>query len=120
MKRGHRDLPMWAASIELVEAVYRLTAGFPDHEQFGLRAQMRRAAVSVPSNVAEGSARGSTAELIRFLYIASGSLAEIDTQLEVARRLGYAQRSDDDVQAQLDDVHLQVLGIIDSLKRRSR
>ena len=91
MKRAHKDLRVWQCAIELVEAVYRLTSTFPRKELFGLSSQMRRAAVSVPSNIAEGSARQSTKELLYFLSIAAGSLAELDTQLEVASRLGIGQ-----------------------------
>ena len=74
----------------LVEDVYRITGEFPDSERFGLAMQLRRAAVSVPSNIAESAARRSRAEYLRFLSIARGSLAEIDTQLEIARRLGFS------------------------------
>ena len=74
----------------LVEDVYRITGEFPDSERFGLTMQLRRAAVSVPSNIAEGAARRSRAEYLRFLSIARGSLAEIDTQLEIARRLCFS------------------------------
>lgn len=120
MKRGHRELPVWTASIDLVEAVYALTARWPDHERFGLTAQARRAATSVPSNIAEGAARRGTAELVQFLHVASGSLAELDTQLEVARRLGYCGTAAADVQARIDNVHGQLLGLLSSLKRRPR
>ena len=75
--------------MQMVEEVYRLTATFPREEQFGLTSQMRRAAISVPSNIAEGAARNGTKELIHFLGIATGSLAELDTQLALAVRLGH-------------------------------
>jgi len=75
-------------AIKLVEMVYRETASFPRNEVFGLVAQLRRAAVSIPSNIAEGAGRNSTRELVQFLGIASGSRAELDTQLEIAIRLG--------------------------------
>lgn len=89
MRRAHRELRVWQRAMTLTEAVYRLTATFPREEQFGLSSQMRRAALSVPSNIAEGSARQGTKELLYFLSIAAGSLAELDTQLELAARLGY-------------------------------
>ena len=79
----------------LVEHVYRVTSRFPDHERFGLVSQMRRSAISVPSNIAEGAARRSTSELLRFLSIARGSLAELDTQLQISRRLALHDASDD-------------------------
>jgi four helix bundle protein len=75
--------------MRLVELAYRDTAGFPKEETYGLRAQIRSAAVSVPSNIAEGAARNSTRELIQFLGIVRGSLAELETQLELAVRLGF-------------------------------
>jgi four helix bundle protein len=85
----HRDLLVWREAMDLVEVVYRDTATFPNQETFGLTAQMRRAAVSVPSNIAEGAGRNSSGELVQFLGVACGSLAELETQLEVAVRLGY-------------------------------
>lgn len=91
MSRPHKDLLVWQDAMALVEQVYRLTSSFPDQERFGLTAQLRRAAVSVPSNIAEGVARRTTREYLQFLGIARGSLSEIDTQIEIARRLGFAQ-----------------------------
>src|SRR5262245_27774856 len=85
----HRDLLAWQEAMTLVELVYRDTAELPKAEMFGLMAQIRRAAVSVPSNIAEGAAGNSSGELVQSLGIACGSLAELETQLEIAIRLGY-------------------------------
>lgn len=85
----HRNLLAWREAMSLVEAVYRDTGDFPRDEAFGLKAQIRRAAVSVPSNIAEGSGRNSSGELRHFVGIACGSLAELETQLELAVRLGF-------------------------------
>ena len=85
----HKDLLAWREAMSLVEVVYRDTEDFPRDETFGLRAQARRAAVSVPSNIAEGSGRNSPGELRQFVGIASGSLAELETQLELSVRLGF-------------------------------
>jgi four helix bundle protein len=88
-KRPHEKLDVWQDAMTLVEMIYRLTAAFPDNERFGLVAQMRRACVSIPSNLAEGAARRSTLDYVRFLSIARGSLAELDTQIQIATRLGF-------------------------------
>ena len=89
-ERPHRRLDVWRDAMELAALVYAYSAGFPTEERYGLTAQMRRAAVSVPSNIAEGAARRSPSELVRFLLIARGSLSELDTQLTLAPRLGLA------------------------------
>ena len=86
----HEDLDVWKLSMDLVVDVYKMTAKFPSEEKFGLVNQLRRAAVSVPSNIAEGAARKSDKEYIQFLYIALGSLAEIETQLIISKRLGFS------------------------------
>lgn len=85
----HKDLEVYKLSLTLVENIYQLTQSFPASENFGLTSQLRRASISLPSNIAEGSSRGSTKDFIRFLNIASGSLAEIETQLVIAERIGY-------------------------------
>ncbi|WP_027138109.1 four helix bundle protein [Gaetbulibacter saemankumensis] len=87
--KSHKDLKVWLESMDLVVAVYRVTDSFPSSEIYGLTSQLRRAAVSVPSNIAEGAGRKGSKEFVRFLYIALGSLSEIETQIEIAFRLEY-------------------------------
>lgn len=87
--RSYKDLKVWQKAMQLVTAVYPATQDFPKTEMYGLTNQIRRCAVSVPSNIAEGSARRTTREFIRFVNIASGSIAELETQLILAQRLGY-------------------------------
>ncbi len=89
MSKGYKDLLVWQRAIELVKEVYRLTKAFPSDEKFGLISQMRRAAVSIPSNIAEGQARHTTKEFIQFLSHSEGSLAELETQLIVSLELGF-------------------------------
>ena len=91
---SYRDLLVWRKGMELVKRVYLITRNFPPDERFGLTIQMRRAAVSVPSNIAEGQARQGRKEFIQFLSHAEGSLAELDTQLILALELGYCQESE--------------------------
>lgn len=85
----HKDLDVWILSMELVTDIYALTTSFPVTERYGLTQQIRRAAVSIPSNIAEGSARKNPREFIQFLYYSLGSAAELETQLELAKRLCY-------------------------------
>jgi four helix bundle protein len=87
--RSYRDLNVWKASMELVCEVYEVTRNFPDTERYGLTSQMRRCAISVPSNIAEGWSRNSARSFISYLNIASGSMSELMTQLEIARRINY-------------------------------
>jgi len=89
--RGYRDWLVWRKGIDLVKEIYRMTKPFPADERFGLISQMRRAAVSVPSNIAEGQARRTTGEFVQFLSQAEGSIAELDTLLILAEELGYAK-----------------------------
>ncbi len=86
---SYRDLIVWQKGIALVKEIYKMTGSFPSDEKFGLGFQMRRAAVSIPSNIAEGQARHTTGEFIPFLSHAEGSTAELCTQLGIARELGY-------------------------------
>lgn len=85
------DLEVWQCAMDFVTEVYRYTSSFPRHETYGLAIQLRRAAVSVPSNIAEGKGRRSEKELIQFLGQARGSLCEAETQIMLARRLGYLE-----------------------------
>jgi four helix bundle protein len=87
--KGYRDLLVWQKGISLVKEVYTLTKGFPDDERFGLVSQTRRAAVSIPSNIAEGQARHTTREFVLSISHAEGSLAELDTQMTICVELGY-------------------------------
>ncbi len=92
--RHYKDLQVWQKGIVLAKIVYRLTEKFPAEEKFGLITQMRRAVVSVPSNIAEGQARHGTREFLQFLSHASGSLAELETQLLLSQELGYCTAAD--------------------------
>ncbi|MFZ3266382.1 MAG: four helix bundle protein [Terriglobales bacterium] len=87
--RSYKDLVAWQKSMDLVTAIYRATVGFPKEEQFGLTSQLRRAAVSIPSNIAEGQGRLSEKEFRYFLGQSRGSLMEVETQLQIAQNLGY-------------------------------
>jgi four helix bundle protein len=89
MEKPHRKLEAWKQSMDLAIGVYSVTATFPKEEIYRLVNQARRAAVSVPSNIGEGAARQTKREFLNFLHIAQGSLSELDTQLELARRLGF-------------------------------
>ncbi|MFT3740597.1 MAG: four helix bundle protein [Breznakibacter sp.] len=87
--KTYRDLIVWQKAMDLVEFCYQVSGSFPTSEVYGLTAQMRRSAVSVPSNIAEGYGRHHSKDYARFLQMAAGSLYELQTQLEIAKRLGY-------------------------------
>jgi four helix bundle protein len=115
--RNYRDLIAWQKALDLVEAVYRVSRMFPKEETYGLCSQIRRAAVSVPSNIAEGEGRGSPKELVQFLRFAHGSLREVETQALIAERLSYIGR--DETAALLDlaaEVGRLATGLIRSIK----
>lgn len=117
MQRSHHQLDVWKNAMTLAETIYDITSTFPDSERFGLTSQLRRAAVSVPSNIAEGAARGSSADFIRFLYIARGSLSEVETQCQLACRLGFTNN----IETFLHDINTlfaQLGGLINHLKAR--
>jgi four helix bundle protein len=102
MVESFRDLDVWNLGLQLAETVYRVTGRFPKAELFCLTSQMRRAAVSIPSNIAEGRARKSSREFLHYLSISRGSLAELETQLELAVRLNYIDSDFDGVRMQAD------------------
>jgi four helix bundle protein len=115
-----RQLRVWQGGMELVEAVYRSSAAFPRAEVYGLASQVRRAAVSVPSNIAEGHSRQSTKEFLRHVSIAQGSLAELETQMEIAQRLGYVSQADaGEIFDQASVVGKQLYALRDALARRA-
>ena len=115
----HKDLRVWQQSIEMVTSIYLMTKAFPKDELFGLVSQMRRAAVSVPSNIAEGYARGSDKEKLHFLRISSGSMSEIETQLLLSLNLGYVSQEDfDELSEIVTSVWKQLNALISSLKKR--
>jgi four helix bundle protein len=116
-KRPHEHLNVWQQAMTLVELTYRHSQAFPDAERFGLTAQIRRAAISVPSNIAEGAARRSTQEYLRFLSIARGSLAELSTQVQIAARLGFAQPSAD-LDEHVDSVFAMLTALMNTLQER--
>ncbi|MBM4298219.1 MAG: four helix bundle protein [Deltaproteobacteria bacterium] len=93
MEKPHKKLEAWKQSIDLAIGVYGATAAFPKEELYGLTNQARRAVVSISSNIAEGAARQTKREFLNFLHIAQGSLSELDSQLELARRLGFLSES---------------------------
>ena len=106
-------------AIELVKLIYVTTASFPKEEMYGLTSQMRRAAVSVPSNIAEGAARGGTREFVQFLTMARGSLSELETQIVIAKELGYAKATAS-VDALIEELFRVLAGLITSLKGKVR
>lgn len=109
---SYKDLVVWQKSIELVSAIYRLTNKFPQNEIYGITSQIRRAAVSIPANIAEGHRRNHLPEFIQFLSIANGSAAEIETYLELIKRLGYV---DGERIAPVENLLLEILKMLNSL-----
>ncbi len=115
----HKDLRVWQQSMELVTYIYTMTKTFPKDEVFGLVSQMRRAAVSVPSNIAEGYARGTDREKLHFLRISSGSMSEIETQLMLSLNLGFiSQEQHIELSEEITAVWKQLNALISSIKKR--
>ena len=117
MVKGHKDLIIWQKSMDLVEITYKLTEALPFKEQFGLTSQIRRSAVSVPSNIAEGYGRQSTGNYIQFLSIARGSLLELETQIELCVRLNYFQQSEsEDIRSRISEIGKMISSLILKLR----
>ena len=117
----YRDLIAWQKAMLLVAEVYRLTAGFPREEVYGLKSQLRRASVSVPSNIAEGHGRATRGEYVQFLCHARGSLCELETQIILSQELGYVtQEQEREALARADEVGRILNGVILSLERKKR
>ncbi|MBM4169841.1 MAG: four helix bundle protein [Ignavibacteria bacterium] len=116
-EKQHKKLQLWKESMDLVTQLYRITKDFPREEEFGLKSQLRRAAVSVPSNIAEGLARTTKKEKLRFLSYARSSLSEIDAQIEIADRLELVSREDSDIlDRQMTLVERLLSGLIRSIR----
>lgn len=115
-ERPHKKLKVWQESVELAKLIYAVTEEFPTSEKFGLVMQMRRAAVSIASNIAEGSARMSNREKLQFYGVARGSLSELDTQIEISRQLGFLKKQSG-VADKMDSVGLLLYGLIESRRR---
>lgn len=118
MRRKHHQLEVWQEAIALVKDVYRLTASFPQQENYALASQMRRAAISVPSNIAEGAGRTGDREFLKFLSVARGSLSELETQLIIAKELSYLADATEIV-ARVDKVFGLLGGLMKSIQSRS-
>ncbi|MDF1613084.1 four helix bundle protein [Stygiobacter electus] len=117
--KSHKDLVVWQKSIELVTDIYSLTKDYPKEELFGLSSQMRRAAISIPSNIAEGSARNYNKEFIQFLYVSLGSCAELETQLIISMNLGLIKSETLDIFfIKIKDVRNMLIGLIKSVKNK--
>jgi four helix bundle protein len=112
----HKDLEVWKKAMDLAVHVYSLTSEFPKEELYGLTSQIRRAAISIPSNIAEGAARHSRKEFVQFLYVASGSLAELETQLLLASRFGFSITGT--ALNRTEEVRKLLLGLLRSLKKK--
>ena len=126
LEKPHKRLDVWKQSLELTQRLYRITSEFSPEEKFGLVTQMRRAAVSIPSNIAEGAARKGQKEFINFLSIARGSLSGLDTQVELSVLLGYlSHEATGELSGQLTRIDQMLAGLIRKLsesgvKRRGK
>ena len=115
--RPHQKLDLWRRAIEFVVSLYKATESFPNEEKFGLTSQVRRAAMSIAANIAEGAARTSTKEFLQFLSISQGSASEVDTELVIALRLGYLNDKEyDTFRRTLDDIGMMITRLSQRLR----
>ena len=119
MKRKHHNLKAWQEAMQLVKDVYAVTASFPKEESYGLTSQIRRAAVSIPSNIAEGAARTGTKEFLRFLSISRGSLSELETQIILAKELNF-MKSNKELLEKINGVFGLLGGLMNSLNKEQK
>ena len=120
MNKPHKKLNAWSDAVDLAQQIYRVTERFPSNEQFGLTSQIRRAAVSIPSNIAEGAPRQTKKKFLNFLHIAKGSLSELDTQLEIARRLEYLDQGLwETLDGRIERIDCMSSGLVRSLRSRN-
>lgn len=118
--RTHRDLIVWKRSIDFVTAIYRETKNFPNSELYGLTSQIRRATVSIPSNIAEGAARNHNKEFIQFLYIALSSASEVETQLIISSNLEFIDKKVEEyLLTELNEISKMLKGLINSVTSKS-
>ena len=117
MDKPHKNLKAWTLSMDIVEEIYSVTKTFPAEEKFGLTSQIRKSAVSIPSNIAEGAGRNTKKEFVHFLHISQGSLSELDTQLELSFRLKYI---DENKWKKFDDMLIEEDKIISGLIRSQK
>ena len=117
--RTHKDLDAWKNSMQLAQEIYRFTGSYPQSEMYGLANQMRRAAVSVPSNIAEGAARASAKEFARFLSVSQASLAELETQTILSERMGFLEAQiSSRLMGDMNLIRAQLSGLIKYVKRK--
>lgn len=113
--KSHNDLKVYQESMNLVVEIYKITGNFPESEKFGLTSQIRRAVISIPSNISEGAARGSKKDFKRFLFISLGSATELETQIEISKRLNYISDIND-VNDKIFYIKRMLIKLIQSLK----
>lgn len=117
--KSHKDLDLWKRSVELVTLIYEVTKSFPKEEIYGITNQIRRAAVSIPSNISEGAARNHSKEFIQFLYISLGSLSELETQTIISENLKFLRKDDSiKIQNELTELRKMIIGLIRYLEKK--